>query len=757
MKSSVGGFDQVDLTNCDREPIHIPGAVQPHGCLFAFSTNDKRLIGFSSNAEKWLGRLPDLGESLSELFPQEFASLIAGLFDGPAGIVRHLRIPASSNSSDAAPSDQLAAVHMYDGRLIVELESDNARRADVNLLGSLPLRLTLINQRLQTSKTINELCQTIAAEVRGMSGYDRVMVYQFLEGGHGAVVGEEVDERFESFLGLHYPATDIPQPARRLYVLNTVRSIGDIEAEPAGIIQAASSEPVDLSYSCFRAVSPIHIEYLKNMGVRASMSISIIDNGQLWGLIACHHYEPKSLSFEERAACEIVGVTAGNYLTAREARSRSEGLAERRAVHARVMGEIAAEDQFNKSLSERGETLCKLVGADGVAICWRRELTIWGETPEKSVVTDLIERHILDTSKLSASPSLVSEMGFDRERLGSSRGVLAVPLSAPDLNGLLFFRNEYVREVHWAGDPNKAAEKSDDGIRLSPRLSFEQWSETVKDHCRDWSDIDLEMCEDIRSGMVELLGRRAAQLAKINSELRRLNDDLDSFAYAASHDLREPLRGLNHNLFLLEQMLSDQITSLPGCRDRFAAIDQLTSRMDDLVQGLLRLSRAGRGDLLIESLDLSTIVDDAVVMVWASGVPENARLTVDDQTGPIMADYGCLRELLTNLISNSAKYNDGHMAEITVRSHRDTDRRTVDGEPATVIDVQDNGIGIAPDQIGRIFQIFRRAPAAETYGSGTGAGLAIVRKIVQRHGGTIWVNSRPGSGSTFSFTLDVSD
>ncbi|QDU62777.1 Phytochrome-like protein cph1 [Planctomycetes bacterium Pan216] len=748
----------VDLNNCDREPIHIPGAIQPHGCLLVYSSEEQYLTGYSKNAPQWIGRVPKFGEPPEASFSNEFVDELRDLLKFSGGIVHHIAYPPPTAASNAATFTS-AAAHHHDGQILIELERPSQEGANARLLRSLPLRLNLANQRLQACRTPDELYQTIAREVRELSGYDRVMVYRFLEDGHGAVVGEAVDERFGRFLGLHYPATDIPQPARRLYLLNTVRSIADIEATPADIVRDASVDhrPLDLSYSCFRAVSPIHIEYLRNMGVRASMSISIIDNGKLWGLIACHHYEPRSLSFEDRAACEILGITVGTYLTARERDRHNEIVSERRARHALLMRRLAAADHFAESLAESSDSLRELVDADGVAVCWRGGPTSSGDTPDSSLVAELATTQLLGRDAIWTCQSLVNECGYEQSRLGPSRGVLAVPLATPDLYGLLFFRNEYIHEVHWAGNPNKPAEVQGNGVRLSPRRSFDEWSETVKDRAREWSAADLDIADDIRGGMIELLGRRAAQLAAMNAELRRLNDDLDSFAYAASHDLREPLRGLNHNLYMLAEELKGLPEQPPGIAKRREAIGVLCDRMDDLVQGLLRLSRAGRGELEREELELRAVVRDAIAMAWNDGAPEDVSITVEDDAGPLKADYACLRELLANLLSNAAKYNQRPVKSIVVRTRRDAGRRTRMGDPPIVVDVEDNGVGMTADQIPRAFEIFRRLLQSESYGDGTGAGLAIVKKIVHRHGGEIWVDSTPGIGSTFRFTLEASD
>ncbi|TWT78038.1 Phytochrome-like protein cph1 [Posidoniimonas polymericola] len=738
----------VDLTNCDREPIHIPGAIQPHGCLLAFSTTNLRLTRWSANAAKWIDEPPRAGIAFDELFAGASGERLGEILSGAAGIVNPLALALRGRDDYFN-----AGAHHFDGSLIVELEraDGGAQRA---ALASLPLRLNLSNQHLQACGSLDELYNGIAHQVQLISGFDRVMVYRFLEEGHGAVVGEAVDDRFERFLGMHYPATDIPQQARRLYVLNPLRAIADILADPVAIEPqdgAADGRPLDLSYSCYRAVSPIHIEYLHNMGVRASMSVSIVHEGELWGLIACHHYEPRTLSFEQRAACEMLGLVAATYLTAREQDNSNRERSDRRERLAEVMQTVAEADEFGKGVLHSADELCRVVDADGVAFCWRGGFNGWGDLPAEGVIDEIASRALASPDKACRTDRLGEVLGVPPEELHGVCGCLAAPLTAPDLRGVLFFRNEYAREVTWAGNPNKQVTTGQDGARLSPRKSFEQWRETVEGRSREWSPVDIEMADEIRGGMLELLGRRAAQLARINAELTQMNSDLDSFAYAASHDLREPLRGLNHTVFLLQEHLGDQLDDEVARRSE--NLRRLTGRMEQLVDGLLRLSRAGRGDLEIEAINLEEVAHDALEMACGGVAPEGVSLTVRSDL-PVRADYLCLRELLTNLISNAVKYNDQPEKTIEVVCSDSHGYRSAEGETAPVVCVRDNGIGIPADNHEQVFQIFRRLHAQGDYGGGTGAGLTIVKKIVQRHGGRIWIESTPGEGTAFYFTLE---
>ncbi|MCA9151767.1 MAG: GAF domain-containing protein, partial [Planctomycetales bacterium] len=257
MNDTVLRFGAADLTNCDREPIHIPGCIQPHGCLMAFDTDTLRLTHWSANVESHLGITPVGGSSLDELGVHFETDVCDTILRGREGTVHPVRL--LFREAGLEERRRPAVAHHYQGRLIIECENLPSDAAGVPWLNRLPLRLAATGQKLQACQDLESLYSEIAAEVRNLNGFDRVMVYRFLEEGHGAVVGESVADGFGSFLGLHYPATDIPQQARRLYTISAVRAIADIAAEPIAML-ATSDEPLDLSFSCFRAVSPIHVE-----------------------------------------------------------------------------------------------------------------------------------------------------------------------------------------------------------------------------------------------------------------------------------------------------------------------------------------------------------------------------------------------------------------------------------------------------------------------------------------------------------------
>lgn len=740
----------IDLTNCDREPIHVPGAIQPHGRLLAYDIAALTLRQWSANIAAIHGEVPAGGASLDRAFGRATVARFREIAAATPGIVHPLRAEFFEGDK---PRPVMAAAHVWQDMLIVEIEgsapADGGPASDVL---SLPLRVNLANQRMHAASDETEVAAVIAEEVRAISGYDRVMVYRFLERGHGAVVGESRQPHLESFLGLHYPATDIPEPARRLYILNPVRAIGDIHAQPTPLVAAGPMPPLDLSFSVFRAVSPIHIEYLQNMGVAASMSISILQEGELWGLIACHHYAPRFLNLEQRAVCETLGTMAGSYVTLRAKESANAQRIQRHKTFADSLHQVAASSSFADALEMVGPDLRNVVEADGLAIQWSPSVSRIGEAPADEVVGRVCALAADAESGIWSTESLAEALPDLADSVGESCGCLAISLSTMDLAGIAFFRREYAHEVRWAGEPTKITQQTDEGVKLSPRRSFAEWKESVRGRSRSWSAVDLAMAEEVRSGMLETLGRRAAELSRVNDELHRLNADLDSFAYAASHDLREPLRGLNQVVYLLEEELSGD--TLEAIAPRLESLRRLTGRMDELVDGLLRLSRAGSGDLEVTDVRLDEVVQEAAELVFGQPIRSDIDLSAPPSV-VVSADYLCLRELLTNLLQNGAKYNQQPMKSLEVGV--DAERaRTREGRPAPAIFVRDNGIGIAREKLGEVFQIFRRLHMPKDFGGGSGAGLTIAKKIAERHGGTIWIESAPGEGTTVYFTLQES-
>lgn len=794
----------VDLNNCAREPIHIPGSIQPHGVLLALDPADLSIVQWSSNAPSWLGisdadlpslRLDDLVDNktvarvqrlLQKAVPGVMAPLMTTLRVAESERITHSQSIGSLSGTSGAHDFYLGTAHLYDGVLILEFE----KKATEQILlhssveegaESITRCVQRATARLHASQSQRELFQSLAEEVRHLTGYDRVMVYRFMPDQHGIVEGEALRDGLESYLGLHYPASDIPPQARRLYTLNLIRVIADLNATAVPLEPQEcplTGRSLDLTYSSFRSVSPIHIEYLRNMGVAASMSISILNEGQLWGLIACHHYQPRNLSLEIRAACELLGSLAGSYVVTREISDEIHLQNERQLVLAETLRAVAAQESIQVGIAKVAAELCKIVDAQGMAVCWHDEILLAGQAPPEESVAELRDwirsyepATIWSTdqlaSKLNAAPRMQTDSrtphsltayaaAFD-ELIDRASGVLVLQLGADHSEMLLFFRPQYVTEVYWAGNPEKYAEEMEDGLRLSPRKSFALWTQTVQAQSRPWSRIDQNMAADMHAGLLRLLAQRSAELLRINEELLRVNADLDSFAYAASHDLKEPLRTINQTLFFLQRALNENQGE--EVQRRVHTIQRTTGRMTELLEGLLRVSRAGSSDLHLEPTRLEDTVRDAAEIALDQVTRDELELIVHPLPA-VRVDFMCMRDVFQNLFSNARKYSKARHTRIEVgvveigQEHAPPPQvQAALGRQA--IYVRDNGIGIANERLQDVFQVFRRLHQADEYGGGSGVGLAIVKRVVERHGGVVWATSEAGNGSTFYFTLEA--
>jgi light-regulated signal transduction histidine kinase (bacteriophytochrome) len=577
------------------------------------------------------------------------------------------------------------------------------------------------------------------------------MVYQFDREGAGSVIAEDT-ELEPPYLGLHYPPSDIPKQARQLYTLNWLRLIPDANYQPAAIIPAnnpVTNQPLDLSLSVLRSASPIHLEYLHNMGVTASMSISLIQGQTLWGLIACHHSSPKYVPYNTRTACEFIGQVMSAELANKEASEDMDYKMQLKSLQTQFVEALSRAEYFLDGMVQLKSQLLNLVSATGAAICSGNQCIRVGEVPSEEDVRallDWIKPHL--HQNLFETRSLSKHYPAAKSFEAIASGVVALEISRVHHNYILWFRPEVIQTVNWGGNPNKPVEVLADGsLRMSPRQSFALWQETVRGCSLPWKSCEIEAVIELRSSLVGIVLRQADELALMNFELQRSNEELDSFAYIASHDLKEPLRGIhNYANFLMEdygETLNDDGVA------KLQTLVRLTQRMENLIESLLHFSRLGRAELMRKTVNLDELVQQAIATLTIARSQSEVEFRIRQPLPSIPCDRAQVNELFTNLIGNAIKYNDKAQKWIEIGFLTPSPL-----QPPTFY-VRDNGIGIPHKHLDKIFQIFRRLHGRDDFGGGTGAGLTIARKIVERHGGRIWVESTPGRGSTFYFTLSA--
>ncbi len=738
---------QLNLTNCDQEPIHIPGAIQPHGVLLVLKEPEFTILQISNNTFDFLGIHPQqlLNQPLSRLLDAEQINFLK---DGCSREDLHLINPMEFIIKI---DDKIryfdGIVHRSDGFLILELEPTISEKNNAFYQFYHLVKLSI--SQIQGATSLIKLSQILVKEVRRISGFDRVMLYRFDENWHGVVIAEEKPEYLTAYLGLHYPASDIPQQARKLYTQSWLRLIPNINYQPAAIVPVnnpLTDQPLDLSESVLRSVSPLHIEYLHNMGVTASMSISIMKDKKLWGLIACHHQVPKYVPYEIRNACEFLGQITSVELAAKEYSEDIEYQIQLKSVHTKLLEYISGEKNFIDALINKEPNILHLVNAQGAVVCFYGGYFTVGSTPEKQDMQNLLEWMNLNLQEDIFYTEALSKVYPEAEKfrhVGS--GLMALFISQSQRNCVLWFRPEIVRTVDWGGNPNKPVEVSENGgVRLSPRKSFDLWKETVRSQSLPWKPCEVTAAMELKGAIVGVVLRKADELAQLNIELERSNNELDAFAYIASHDLKEPLRGIhNYSNFLIEDYGA---TLNEEGKAKLNTLIRLTQRMEDLIDSLLHFSRLGRVDLSMQDTDLNIIVRRILALLIARIEETGIEIRIPQPLPTIYCDHVQVGEVFNNLVANAIKYNDKSTKWIEIGY-------TEHPSLPTTFYVQDNGIGIREKHFEVIFRIFKRLHGPSKYGGGTGAGLTIAKKIVERHGGTIWVESTYGEGTTFYFTL----
>ncbi|MFI1990347.1 ATP-binding protein [Actinoplanes sp. NPDC020271] len=616
-------------------------------------------------------------------------------------------------------------VHRAEGLLVLEFEP-----AAAEAMGALLVRQALM--RLQRATTVAEAARAAVREIRDITGYDRVVAYRFeAVDGPGEVIAEDVVDDWEPWLGLWFPATDIPPQARALYERNWIRVIADVGDATARLVPEVlpeTGEPLDLSQSVLRTVSPFHLEYLRNIEVTSSMSVSLLSDGRLWGLIACHGRKPKALSPTVRAACEFFGVALSLHLAGLRARDEAAVRERSRIAIARLLERISVD--LASGLSPAG--LAQVVDCDAVAVRFGGIVTSTGNISK--------ERAEEVVAKLPTNAFWHSDRLGDQNdgRLGGEdlAGALVLPIGA-DGDCVVWLRRERTVARRWAADPRTPVVLGPNGKRLTPRGSTAVFLATVRGRSTPWSPTDLATAAELGRSLTGIALTHAHRLAALNTELSRSNVDLNSFAHAAAHDLKEPLRGIaNYATFIAEDTAGrlDEVTER-----RLAAIQRLAGRMDELLNSLLYYSRLGRTELHREPITpreaLARAMDVAGPRLEAAAV----EVTLAGDPEPIVADPVLLDEVLVNLLVNAAKY-----------AREDGPRTVTVGVENDALYVRDNGIGMPAHLREEAFELFRRLhPSAE----GSGAGLAIVRRIVERHGGQVWAEESPGGGTTMWATF----
>ncbi len=754
---------------CGREPVHLSSAIQPHGVLVGLRPRSLSLVTKSANVDAIFGDAV-LGRTLSWLPPTLIANcreLGKRTSDGPALLTD-------------IPGLGLTEAHCFAASGLAFCELELPAPAAFTLDG-VSLIVAQAIKDMEAAHDLFELADVVARSMRAVSGFERVIVYRFELDGDGEVVGESLAEDWDqSFMGLRFPASDIPPQARALYRVSHQRWIpaGDYDPVPLVPKRNQRGEPFDLSFSLYRSISPIHQAYQHNIGADGAMSLSVLCDGALWGLVIGHHRRPHRVSAQSRHYAAAIVRAFNVSLGGRLARSRTSA---RGALppHSSMLAKLAVAEECLIALTEGEPSIVNLLpGCAGGAVVWTdngaSHVRTLGETPPPDDTAALA----LWVRSSAGEPVFSCDCISDRfppflAHREKASGVLALLFEDARQPVLLLFRPEVIRSVSWAGKPEKLAEPN--GSLSLPRRSFDLWIEAKRNHSEVWRPGELDIAADLlatvnfvlvqearrlrlkEAEQVALAANRASveflannrrlaaknrALAAAKSATEASNRELEAFSYSVAHDLRSPLRSVDGFSEILEEEYADRLDETG--RDYLGRIRRAAQRMGTLIDDLLRLARITQGGLSLSMVNLSDIAAEISDELQHGASDRRAEFMIAPD---ILArgDARLLRVVLENLLNNAWKFTATQPAACI-----EFGSEPMGGQ--TVLYVRDNGVGFDMAYAGRLFGAFQRLHGADEF-PGTGIGLATVQRIVNKHGGRIWAEAALGKGATIRFIL----
>ena len=731
---------KVDLTNCDREPIHIPGKVQSHGFLVAFDSTD--VVNYvSENIKRFLNvEVKDLlGKTVGDFERLLQNDEAPGFVHHILQLGRHAKGFESINpyTIDLGDESFNLIFSKSDNNAVLEFEP-NITATEVDLQKTIGRSVS----EMLSGKQLKQLLDNAASQIKNLIGYDRVMIYKFLEDGHGEVIAEVKEEHLEPFLGLHYPASDIPKQARELYKVNLTRIITDVNTKASPILTLATNgqaEPLDMTCSELRAVSPIHIQYLKNMGVASSFSISLLYKEELWGLIACHNYTPRFINYKAREASKLIGQIISSALEYKQDEENIVRSLDFNSAFETLSNILRNGGNAAYAITGHETTLLNMTDATGAVVIYEDKITTLGNTPPKDQLKDLVswllshmEDHVYYTHQLPE----VYKPAKEYSQIAS--GLMACSLS-PEMGELMiWFKPEQIATINWAGNPNKPVEVDGNGLmNLSPRRSFEVWSQTVKHTSARWNQEEITNVLRLREEVVYAINRQANEIRMLNEKLKQAYEELDTFSFTISHDLRTPLSTIkNYSELLLESNKSLDDDAKRILNKIIGGADKLNY----LIKEVLNYSRVGRAEMEYTEIEMGTLIEEIKSDLVVAFNTHNLEFEVGE-TPAINGDKTMIAQVFANIINNAIKYS----------SRSNPPKVKIEGKETNsevIYSIKDNGVGIDLNYYNRIFDLFKRMDNVRSY-EGTGVGLAIVKRIIEKHTGRIWVESELGVGTVF--------
>lgn len=724
------------FVNCDQEKIHLCGKIQPSGYLLVFDSTGS-CVAYSKNSE--------------DLFP-ETASLLGSQYDAfcrllaleqdLAYVNEYLNYPYSDHHNRLLVIKSLGEVpyslsfYYQEGLLFLEFEKIQSKPVEINDL----YRYT---KAIDTSS--NDYWKSLCDQVSNVIDYDRVMVYRFLEDNSGQVMAENVQAGLEPLLGYRYPEFDIPRQARTLYKTNVARVTSDVNGLRIPVVSKEDIK-IDLSQTGIRAMSPIHLEYLRNAKMEATCSFSILVNGELWGMVACQNRSPKEVDVFQRYVATILTQYTVNRFLALEKEQELIYQKEIEELLFEIKDKVIMSNDILESLKDCAEAIIDFSAADGMAVFYKDEVVTYRDTPSEDQIK-YIKNELPEI--VPNGPYYTQEFKYPEVVSGSDGifpGIAYIPITPTSILRLILFRKEALKEEIWAGLPEKII-KTDlvTNVRYaSPRTSFEAWKNQVRGKSEQWGTRERAFLDRLNLLIQESIVKKTSEIHNLNTKLKELNHLHDSFSHTISHDLKNMLSSVQ----LSAQMLERGELEYSMVKKLGANIWDSAKIMTAMLDKTLAFSRVKSLKISKEKVVLHkiipTIIDDNLRKYCLSD--SQFSIVLDDLL-PIESDKTLVYQVFMNVISNAIKYSSKtERPQVSVRSAL---------EPAYVVySIADNGIGMKRDDIQKAFELFSRLPGASGF-EGSGVGLSIVKRIMDRLGGQIDLDSEPDQGTTFHLRFPI--
>ncbi|MBF0269491.1 MAG: GAF domain-containing protein [Alphaproteobacteria bacterium] len=727
----------VQSDECEREPIHFPACIQPQGVLLCVDPQTRLILAASTN---------------HEMIPHLSGSLLGRRIDD----VWPELVPNCGTPAFLVEGAYMAHTHHLARTLLIEIEPlTEVDHSDPQHMIDLDETLSALN----ASDTLELLSDTAARAIRQLSGMERVLIYRFTEEGHGEVVAEsKVNDWLESFIGFSFPSADIPAQARALYLTSRCRFVPYRDYEPVPIAPALDprdGRPFDLGPCQLRSLSPVHRLYQENLGVDGAMSVSVINEGRLWGLVVGHHRRPHRVSIPARTG--ILSITTGlsMRLSATETADERDARAKHVVLHARLLEQIAGADDFVSPLISGDIKLTDLFFASsGAAVVYRDErdadehveVRTIGRAPDQDSVVALAHacrQHLSDgVFATDHTASILPPFSVHTEY---ASGVLAMTVGEEGRHMILWFRPETVRTTIWGGaTPDQVARHKEAGNYL-PRRSFARWVEERRGHSRPWAPWKIEIAHSLRNALNDVILRQMRTIRSLNVRLEESDQAKSRFLAHMSHELRTPLNAV----LGFTEMLEMGIYGHMGAKqlECLGLIHEASSHLLTMINDVLDLSKvvAGKLELSVRKEDLSELAKRVVILMV--GIAREKGVTIKTSYEPdlpfALVDERLIKQMLMNLLSNAIKFTPrGGSVTIITRSGHDG---------CLIMSVADTGIGIPKNKHKHVLEPFRQADNDITHShSGTGLGLPIVKSLIELHGGQLELESEEGRGTTVS-------